>query len=536
MRRALAGWLLLATSCGPAPAPDAPTTRRPSASAEWWNGAVVYQVFVRSFRDSGGDGAGDLRGLLEKLDYLNDGDPATDGDLGVDAIWLMPIFASPSDHGYDVADYEQVNPDYGTLSDFDALVAAAHARGIKVILDFVPNHTASTHPWFLESASASGSPRRAWYVWNPVDPGWRQPWSRDPAWHPAATGFYYGLFWSGMPDLNWREAAVRAEMSAAALRWLARGADGFRLDAVRYLVEDGPGLQQDRPGTHAALKELAAAVRATRPGAMMVGEAWADASTIASYFGATEVEASGDELPLLFDFPLAEAVLGGVSSGRAAVVADALDAVARVYPPGVGDAPFLSNHDQVRVATRLGGDAAGLRLAATILLTLQGTPFVYYGEEIGMRNGACSADECKRTPMAWDGTAAGGFTSGSPWWPLSPGKEAANVASQAGDPSSLLSRYRRLIRLRQGSPALGRGGTERLVTGNPAVLAYLRDGAGETVLVAHNLGTSGAAATLAAPGAAATALLADPGASLAPAGAGWTVSLPPRASGVWRLQ
>jgi glycosidase len=512
-----------------------PATREAAASAEWWNGAVVYQVFVRSFRDSDGDGKGDLTGLMAKLDYLNDGNPATDSDLGVDAIWLMPIYPSPSYHGYDVTDYDGVHPDYGTPAQMDLLISACHQRGIKVLLDFVPNHTSSQHPWFLDSAASAASVHRDWYVWSRTDPGWRQPFGSATAWHQAgSTGaWYYGVFWSGMPDLNWRNPAVRAEMGATAGRWLARGVDGFRLDAVRYLAEDGAGLQQDRADTHIYLAQWAAGVLAANPHAMLVGEAWADTATISTYFGSPP---AGD-LPLFFNFPLADAVVNGVSDGSARTIAAALDTVARTYAGGAGDAPFLTNHDQERVGSRLGGDSAKLKLAAAILLTLQGTPTIYYGEELGMRNGPCSSDECKRTPMAWDATAQAGFTTGSPWWPHSPGVATINAAAQTGDPLSILSRYRQLIRVRKGSPALSRGGTRRLSTEDANVLSYLRtDPGGETVLVAHNLGSGAATASLTAPGTAADTLLADPDATLAPAGGAWTVSLPPHGSGIWRLR
>jgi alpha-amylase len=529
--------LLLLACCGGAgaPVPLVPAAREGAASAEWWNGALVYELFVRSFHDSDGDGKGDLVGLIGKLDYLNDGNPATDTDLGVDAIWLMPVHPSPSYHGYDVTDYDGVNPDYGTSAQMDLLIAECHQRGIKVILDFVPNHTSSQHPWFVNSASSATSSRRDWYVWSRTEPGWTQPWGSASTWHQAASSgdWYYGAFWSGMPDLNWRNPAVRAEMVAIASRWLARGVDGFRLDAVRYLAEDGAGRQQDRPDTHAYLANWAADVLAANPHAMLVGEAWADTATIATYFGSA---GSGD-LPLFFNFPLADAIVNGVSTGSARTVAAALDSVARTYPTGTGDAPFLTNHDQERVASRLGADPAKLKLAGAILLTLQGTPTLYYGEEIGMQNGTCSSDECKRTPMAWNGTPQAGFTAGKPWWPHSPGTAMANVASQTGDPSSPLSRYRQLIRVRQGSPALSRGGTRRLSTEDANVLSYLRtDAGGETVLVAHNLGAGAATLRVTAPGTSADTLLADPGATAVAADAGWSLTLPSHGSGIWRLR
>jgi len=522
------GLLLLA--CGSTPAPLVPATREAATSAEWWNGAVVYEVFVRSFLDSNGDGSGDFAGLISKLDYLNDGDPATTADLGVDAIWLMPIYPSPSYHGYDVTDYDGVNPDYGTSADMDSLIAECHKRGIKVILDYVPNHTSIQHPWFSDSS------RRDWYVWSTGNPGWTQPWSSSATWFQSGAAWYYAVFWSGMPDLNWKAGAVRAELGAAAGRWLARGVDGFRLDAVRYLVEDGAGLQQDRPATHADLAEWTQGVLAANPHAMVVGEAWADTPTIATYFGSTASVPGGDGVPLLFNFPLADSVVSGVAASSALAIAATLDSVARTYAVGTADAPFLTNHDQERVASRLAGDPAKLKLAAAILLTLQGTPILYYGEEIGMLNGACSGDECKRTPMAWNATAHAGFTTGTPWWPHAPGAATANVASETGDGASLLSRYRQLIRVRKGSPALSRGGTMRLSTEDANVLSYLRTAAGETVLAAHNLGAGTATHALTAPGTTADVLLADPGATLAAGSGGWTITLPPYGSGIWRLR
>ncbi|HEY6106467.1 MAG TPA: alpha-amylase family glycosyl hydrolase [Anaeromyxobacteraceae bacterium] len=533
LRRAAATLLgtLLAVACA-APRPPAGAGPPPSGASPWWQGAVFYEVFVRSFQDSDGDGKGDLRGLAARLDYLNDGDPATDRDLGVDALWLMPVFASPSYHGYDVADYERVNPDYGTDQDLDRLLGEAHRRGLKVILDLVLNHTSDQHPWFRESASSPASPRRDWYLWSPTDPGWAQPWNPDGrSWHERNGAFYYGLFWRGMPDLNFRNPAVRAEAKRIAARWLSRGVDGFRLDAVRHLVETGPGAgQAGSPENHVFLREFAAAVRAVRPEAVLVGEVWSTAEDIAAYYGT-----GGDELQLLFDFPLADAIVEGVLGGSADGIAAALGEVLRAHPAGAVDAPFLSNHDQVRVATRLGDDAARLRLAAAILLTLPGAPFLWQGEEIGMQNGPGREDQWKRTPMAWDGSARGGFTTGEPWVPFAPGKETANVAAETGDPASLLSRYRGLIRARKRSEALARGDLLLLPARGP-VLAFLRRG-GENVLVAHNLGASPAeAAGLAAPGAAAEPLFADRGAGLAREAAGWRAALPPRGSGAWRLR
>ena len=512
------------------PAPHA-APRPATSTGPWWNGAVFYEVFVRSFLDANGDGKGDLPGLVSRLDYLNDGDPATDTDLGVDALWLMPVFDSPSYHGYDVTDFERVNPDYGTNADLERLFAEAHRRGMKVIVDLVLNHTSSQHPWFIESASSPTSGKRDWYVWRPDDPGWGQPWNPGQGtWHERNGAHYYAIFWGGMPDLNFRTAAVRAEAKRIARLWLDRGVDGFRLDAIRHLVEAGPGPgQSGSPETHAFLQEFAAAVKAAKPDAVLVGEVWSNTLDISDYY-------APGELDLLFDFPLATAIVDGVKAGDGAGIGIALEEVIRTYPKGAVDAPFLTNHDQIRIGTQLGGDGAKLRLAAAILLTLPGAPFLWQGEELGMQNGPGTDDEWKRTPFPWDSTPGGGFTSARPWQGFAPGKETANVAAETADPGSLLSRYRALIRARHGSEALRTGDLGLLPAGLP-VLAYVRRVGGETVLVAHNLGA--AEATLAAPGlpgSVAEPLLADPGAALAKDGAAWRAALPPRSSGIWRIR
>ncbi len=509
---------------------------------EWARGAVFYEVFVRSFKDSDGDGKGDLNGLIEKLDYLNDGDSTTTGDLGVDALWLMPVFASPSYHGYDTVDYETINPDYGSNADFARLVTEAHRRGIRIILDFVVNHTGSGHPWFIDSASSPSSAHRDWYVWSATDPGWTQPWGgTNPTWHPLNGFYFYGVFWSGMPDLNFRTPAVRQEIERLARLWLDRGVDGFRLDAARHIIEDGGGqLQVDTPETHEFWREFAAVVRAAKPQAVLVGENWTETSTIATYFGSTGQIAGGDELPMNFDFPLADRILAGVDSGDASSIAAKLAEIQAAYPPGVLDAPFLANHDQVREATRLGLDAGKMRNAAAVLLTLPGAPFLYYGEEVGMQNGLTSNDEAKRTPMPWDATPGGGFTSGSPWFPFAPGRESANVAAETSDPASLLSRYRSLIRARKGSQALRTGTLELLTPGSGSshVLAFLRAAGAERVLVVHNLSDSVATAgpyPLSITRADEVFGDAHIGQPVGAAG-GWTVSLSPRSSAIWRIQ
>ena len=455
----------------------------------WANGAVFYEVFVRSFQDSNGDGKGDLKGLISRLDYLNDGNPATATDLGVDALWLMPVFASPSYHGYDTTDYETISRDYGTNADFEQLITEAHRRGIKIVIDLVLNHTGVGHPWFRESASSASSPKRDWYIWSTTELHWGQPWnSGAETWHERRGVWYYGLFWGGMPDLNYRTPAVREEMKRIAALWLSRGVDGFRLDAARYLVEDGPGPgQADTPETHAFWKEFAARVRSVNPDAPLIGENWTDTELIAPYYGDTSAVPGGDELPLNFDFPLASQIVQGVLGGNAEGIATKLEEVKRTYPPGATDVPFLTNHDQRRVASELRNDPDKLRTAAAVLLTLPGTPFLYYGEEVGLQNGPETADEDKRTPMPWDSSQGGGFTTAEPWHDFAPGRETANVAAQTGDPGSLLSRYRNLIRARHASAALSRGALE-VLSGSGPLLAFLRREGTERVLVVHNLG------------------------------------------------
>ncbi len=536
---------LLLTACsGPRRMPVTPAAPLEAAASsepatwrhDWARGAVFYEVFVRSFSDADGDGVGDLRGLTAKLDYLNDGNPATHDDLGVDALWLMPIFASPSYHGYDTTDYEHVNPAYGSDADFDALLAAAHRRGLKVIVDLVLNHTSSQHPWFVEADGSPNAARRDWYVWRTDDPGWTQPWGgNNHTWHAGRSGVYYGVFWGGMPDLNWRNPQVRSTMAGIAARWLARGVDGFRLDATRHLVENGPDQDQvDQPETHAALREFSAAVRRAKPESILVGENWTESAAIAAYYGDAKALPGGDELPMSFDFPLAGAIVDSVQSGRAESVEQTLRAIARFYPAGALDAPFLTNHDMRRVASTLQSDARKLRSAAAVLLTLPGAPFLYYGEELGLQNGPGGDDTFKRTPMPWNAAPGGGFSSAKPWFDFAPGRERENVAAETGDARSLLSHYRRWVALRHSAAALRDGDLELISAANPAVLAFTRTAASERVLVAHNLSGQPQEATLALVGTP-SLLTPDAEASLTGESGHWTLRLAGGASAVFRL-
>lgn len=530
--------LIVTVGCG-GPSPVVDTEKAPEPAVQWqldWaDGAVFYEVFVRSFADSDGDGVGDLRGLTARLDELNDGDPATTTDLGVEGLWLMPIFESPSYHGYDTVDYRAVDAEYGTLEDLQALLAAAHARGIRVVVDLMVNHTGADHPWFVESASSPDSPRRDWYVWRPDDPGWTQPWGGGPTWHEHEGELYYGIFWSGMPDLNFANPEVRAEVADIARYWLDLGVDGFRLDAARHLFANGDGeLQNDQPETHAFWRELAATVRAHHPDALLIGENWTDTELIAPYYGSTAVVERGDQLPMSFNFPLAGAILEAVESGDATPVAEVLEDMTTHYPSGVLDGTFLTNHDMPRIATQLGREDRNLEMAASLLLTLPGSPFLYYGEEIGMAGDKPDPDI--RTPMQWSADPGAGFTTGEPWRAPQPDFRELNVAAQRDDPGSLLSHYRRLIHLRSSTPALRHGKLD-VLEADDGVLAFLRTAGEDRVLVVHNLGEVDVGAGPYLSGVAGGELLLATGEGAAVSWSnGVTIALPPRTTAVIGLE
>jgi len=460
--------------------PPAPSVARSATSAPvWTRGGVCYEVFVRSFYDSNGDGVGDLRGLIQKLDYINDGNAASSRSLGASCIWLMPVAASPSYHGYDVSDYYRVEPAYGTNDDFKQLVAEAHRRGIAVLVDMVLNHSSSEHPHFQAALRDTTSPFRAWYRFAPTPLG-KGPWGSD-AWRksPFRNEYYYGPFSSDMPDLDYHSPAVREEAKKIAAFWLRdMGADGFRLDAIPYLVEDGTCLM-GCPGTHAFLHEYAAYISSIAPAAYTVGEAWGNIDAVLPLYP--------DQLTSYFGFELADSLVAAVRRGS---IGGMLSGYLRLQDtlPGYRWSPFLSNHDGTRVMTLLGGDMARAKIAATLLLTLPGLPFVYYGEEIGMSGD--KPDPRLRTPMQWSGDHAGGFTTGTPWEALQPDTQAINVATEAADRTSLLNLYRRLINLRKSNDALATGRLVPLTAGSAEVIAYLRRGGDKTVLVVANLGAA----------------------------------------------
>ena len=430
---------------------------------------MCYEVFVRSFYDSDGDGIGDLRGLIEKLPYIS--------DLGASCIWLMPVAQSPSYHGYDVTNYYEINRDYGTTEDFKRLIAEAHTRGISVLVDLVLNHVSSEHPWFQSALFVPGSPYRDWFLWSPAArrvPGWQaEVWHRS----PTSNEYYYGLFWGGMPDLNLGNPAVKEETKRIARYWLEdMGVDGFRLDAVAHFFEAGDTVR-DAPATHPWLRDYSAYIHQVAPGSFTVGEVSGSTALLVPYYP--------DQLDTYFEFELADAVLDAVRNSSARGLTAALQRVQRDLPQGRW-ASFLRNHDQTRTLTELQGDVARARLAATLLLTLPGVPFVYYGEEIGMTGS--KPDPRLRTPMHWARAPAAGFTRGQAWEPLQPDSFTANVAVQDGDPRSLLSLYRQLIHLRAARPALGSAADVTILTsGSDAVLSYLRRANGKAVLVIANL-------------------------------------------------
>ena len=451
-----------------------------SSLRDWKHGGVCYEVFVRSFYDSDGDGIGDLNGLTQKLDYINDGNPASARDLGARCIWLTPVIASPSYHGYDATNYYRVNPQYGTNADFKRFVAAAHRRGIAVLVDMVLNHVSSEHPMFESALIDSASRYRSWFRWSPTKPDQKGPWGQE-VWHksPVRDEYYYGVFWEGMPDLNYDTPAVRDEAKSIARFWLdSMGVDGFRLDAVPYLVEDGAQLA-GTAGTHAFLREYERYLRQIAPMSFTVGEVWDSVGTVMTYYP--------DQLDSYFTFELSDALIDAVRTGNATRL---LAGYLRMQSMEPADrwSPFLRNHDQTRTMTALGGDVARAKLAATLLLTLPGLPFVYYGEEIGMTGD--KPDPRLRTPMQWRRGPAAGFTTGLPWEPLQPDSMTANVEAETSDSTSLLALYRRLIHLRASNAALATGKLIPLRTSNPAVAAYLRREGRQVVMVVANLGAA----------------------------------------------
>ncbi|MCB0103499.1 MAG: DUF3459 domain-containing protein [Anaerolineales bacterium] len=459
------------------PATQAPTEIPPTATPEpegtegfpWWNDVVFYEIFVRSFNDSDGDGIGDFNGITAKLDYLQ--------DLGIRGIWLMPINPSPSYHGYDVTDYYAVNPQYGTMDDFKNLLAEAHKRDIKIIIDLVLNHTSSKNPWF-QKALEPGSEYYDWYKWSDSDPNTQGPWGSQ-AWYKASNGkYYYAIFWEGMPDLNYDTPAVREEAKKITAFWLQDvGIDGFRLDAIRYLAEDTQ--LQDSKATHAFLDEWGTYYREINPQAFTVGEVWTDNNNVKPYIN------TNTELTSAFNFDLAFALVKSLNESNNSTLRFTLQTTVRDFPE-MDNSNFITNHDMPRIMNQFGADQIDRnKVAASVLMTAPGIPFIYYGEEIGMSGP--KPDELIRTPMQWTSEKGAGFTTGTPWEPVNSDYPIVNVAAQEGKPDSLFEHYRTLIQLRNAHPALRVGKTYVAESNSKKVVAYIRASESETLLILINI-------------------------------------------------
>jgi alpha-glucosidase len=482
------------------------------SAAPWWQKAVIYEIYPRSFQDSDGDGVGDLAGILERVDYLS--------WLGVDAIWICPIYPSPmADFGYDVADYVGIDPLFGTMADFDRLVTALHERGVRLILDFVPNHTSDQHPWFQEARTSRDSPRRDWYIWRDPAPDGGPPnnWvsqAGGSAWEfdPASSQYYYHAFLTAQPDLNWRNPAVRSAMYDVLHFWLARGVDGFRVDVLWHLIKDAkfrddplnPGYREGQPDfrrvqpLHSAdqpeVIEIAREMRRViekYPGdRLLIGELYLPVERLAAYYGA---DLGAVHLPFNFNLMWAR--------WQPEAIVTLIQAYEAVLPAGGWPSWVLGNHDQRRIASRVG--PAQAHVAMVLLLTLRGTPTLYYGDELGLENvpippererdpfgirqpGTGQGRDPVRTPMPWARTTNCGFTTGEPWLPLGEGRAAQSVEVQRGDPNSMLALTRALLDLRRREPALSLGGWAAVAVEGD-VLAYARSWDQRRVVVVLNL-------------------------------------------------
>jgi alpha-glucosidase len=491
----------------------------------WWQRGVIYQIYPRSFQDSNADGIGDLPGIASRLDYCE--------RLGVEALWLSPIYPSPmADFGYDVSDYTNIHPMFGTLDQFDELVAQVKRRGMRLILDFVPNHTSDRHPWFLESRSSRASPRRDWFLWRDPAPEGGPPnnWLSQfggSAWQwDAATGqYYYHAFLPEQPDLNWRNPEVRAAMYDVLRFWLRRGVDGFRVDVLWQLIKDDrwrdnppnpryrggsqpphnsqiPVYTTDRPEVQQVVAEMRRVIDEFDD-RVLIGEIYLPVERLVAYYG---TRLDGVHLP--FNFQLLQ------SAWNARSIATLIDQYERALPPGGWPNWVLGNHDIARIASRIGTLQA--RVSAMLLLTLRGTPTMYYGDELGMTDtpippervqdpfekrvpGLGVGRDPSRTPMQWTSGEYAGFSAREPWLPVSGASPVVNVEVEDKDPTSMLALYRQLLRLRRGSAALTVGSYEPVaMTGD--LLAYVRRTPQACLLIALNLGPAPFALDLASLG------------------------------------
>ena len=472
----------------------------------WWQHSVIYEIYPRSFQDSDGDGVGDLNGILARLDYLV--------WLGVDALWITPIYPSPmADFGYDVADYCGIDPIFGTMQDFKRLLAEVHRRGLRLILDFVPNHTSDQHPWFLESRSSLENPKRNWYLWRDQPNNWLSNFGGSGWEFDATTNQYYlHSFLKQQPDLNWRNPNVKTAMFDALRFWLELGVDGFRVDVMWLMIKDAqfrdnppnPGYRlgqasnnrllpiynSDRPEVHQLVAEMREVVDKF-PSRVLIGEIYLPVQQLMMYYG---TDLKGANLP--FNFQLLQC------AWSAEAVAQVITEYQGALPTGAWPNWVLGNHDQTRIATKVGPRQA--RVAAMLLLTLPGTLTMYYGEELGLTNvpigpervqdpaeknepGLGLGRDPERTPMPWDGSRSAGFTEGSPWLPLGDEHAGINVEEFRKDGSSILHLYRRLIDLRRKHPTLVSGKLQSL-TVESEVLRFHRIGEQDRILVLLNMG------------------------------------------------
>ena len=471
----------------------------------WWKHAVVYQIYPRSFQDSNGDGIGDLNGIRRRLDYLV--------ELGIDAVWISPIYPSPmADFGYDVADYCGIDPIFGTMEDFDRLLEAIHQRGLRLILDFVPNHTSDQHPWFIESRSSRTNPKRHWYIWRDQPNNWQSHFGGS-AWEfDQQTGQYYlHEFLKEQPDLNWRNPAVKAAMFDALRFWLGKGVDGFRVDVMWLMIKDDqfrdnppnpgytvgqgsraqflPVYDADRPEIHELVAEMRGVLEEFG-NRVLIGEIYLPIPRLMDYYGQ---HLGGANLP--FNFQLLQCAWTAEELARA--IGDYMSAL----PSGAWPNWVLGNHDKSRIATRLGLQKA--RAAALLLLSLPGTLTIYNGEELGMRDIQIPADEVQdpaekrqpgigmgrdpeRTPMPWDSSHECGFTSGTPWLPIGEANREVNVETSMQVQDSMLALYQRLLRLRRREPALVAGRLTEM-TSEGGVLQFVTSHRENQFKVAVNL-------------------------------------------------
>lgn len=437
-----------------------------TAASDWWKEAVFYEIFVRSFYDSDGNGIGDFNGITQKLDYIE--------SLGVNGLWLMPIHPSPSYHGYDVTNYYNVNHDYGSMDDFKKLLEEAHKRDIKIIIDLVINHTSDQHPFFRNAGSDVNGPYRDWYIWSNESQGnnWRQ--------SGSDSMYYYALFCGCMPDLNYNNPEVSAEIYRITDFWLNNvGVDGFRVDAAKHLIEEG-GKIENTPATHEWYRNFYPIYKAQNPQAYTVGEVFgAGSSVIRSY--------TGDQLDQVFNFEMSSGFVNSANGGANSGIISAYKFAAQDMPDH-NYATFLTNHDQTRAMSVFNGKVEKAKLASFLMLTAPGTPFIYYGEEIGMMGQKPDPD--LRVPMQWSGEENAGFTTGKPWRSPNADYTQVNVTAQSNDPSSLLLHYQTLLKLRKEHSALKQGDAVLIDTGNPAVFGLLRTSADETLLILVNLSAS----------------------------------------------